>query len=194
MPDGSVRKKKAALRKILRQKMGEADPATKQSEDEAICARLIALPEYERAQAVFCFVGTGPEISTLPILRHALAAGKRVCAPLCLGPGQMEARSIGSLDELSPGAYGIPEPQPNCPPVAAGEIDFAVVPCLACDREGRRLGQGGGFYDRFMSGRRFPAFALCRETLFAEEIPQEPWDQSVDGVVTEARVIRARVS
>jgi 5-formyltetrahydrofolate cyclo-ligase len=185
-----VREKKEAMRKILRQKMRAADPAVQRREDEAICARLLSLPEYERARTVFCFVGTKREVDTRPILRQALAAGKRLCAPVCLGPGRMEARLLRGLDELSPGAYGILEPRENCPPLAPAEIDLAVVPCLACDRAGGRLGQGGGFYDRFMSGRRFPALALCRESLLVAAIPLEPWDQRVDGVVTEARLIR----
>ena len=65
------------------------------------------------------------------------------------------------------------------------EIDFAVIPCVSCDREGHRLGQGGGFYDRFLAAYRGPAYLICRERLLRSEIPMEPHDAIIHWVVTE---------
>ena len=68
--------------------------------------RLLAMPEYQEAQTVFCFVGTDREIDTRPILEDALAAGKTLCVPLCTEPGRMESRQITDLNQLVPGRYG----------------------------------------------------------------------------------------
>ena len=137
------------------------------------------------SQTVFAFVGTAREIDTTEFLTATLRQGKRLCVPLCTGPGIMELRKITGFDDLTPGAYGILEPKADCPVVPLDEIDFAVIPCVSCDREGHRLGQGGGFYDRFLSAYRGPAFLVCRERLLRSEIPMEPHDAIIHWVVTE---------
>lgn len=151
----------------------------------AIAARLLAMPEYRAAGAVFCFVGTSREIDTRPILAGALAAGKILCVPLCTGPGQMELRRVRSLDDLTPGAFGIPEPPADSPRLLPDEVDFAVLPCLTCNHLGHRLGKGGGYYDRFLAHYRGGTVLLCRERLIREEIPLEPHDYPVPWVLTE---------
>ena len=145
----------------------------------------MAIPEYQEASTVFCFVGTIHEIDTRPILADALATGKRLCVPLCVGKGIMELRQIHSLEELSTGAYGILEPPEESPVVCPDEVDLAILPCLTCNHLGQRLGQGGGYYDRFLSGYRGGTVLLCREKLIREEIPLEPHDYPVPWVLTE---------
>ena len=137
------------------------------------------------AQTVFAFVGSAREIDSTEFLTETLRQGQRLCVPLCTGPGIMELRRIASFDDLAPGAYGIPEPKADCPAVPLDEIDFAVIPCVSCDREGHRLGQGGGFYDRFLAAYRGPAYLVCRERLLRSEIPMEPHDAIIHWVVTE---------
>lgn len=112
------------------------------------------MPEYQSAGTIFCFVGTGREIDTRPILRHALNSGKTVCVPLCTTPGQMELRRITALEELRPGKFHIPEPPADAPCVAVDEVDLAILPCLSCNHLGQRLGRGGGYYDRFLAHYR----------------------------------------
>ena len=145
----------------------------------------MAMPAYQEAETVFCFVGTGWEIDTRPILTRALADGKRLCVPLCTGPGIMELRQITSLSQLSPGAYGLPEPPPDTPQVAVDAVDLAVLPCMGCNHLGHRLGRGGGYYDRFLSVYRSAAVLMCRERLIREEIPLEPHDMPIPWVLTE---------
>lgn len=151
----------------------------------AIAAQLLAMPEYRAAGAVFCFAGFGREVDTRPILEDALAAGKLLCVPLCTAPGQMELRRLTRLDQLAPGAFGIPEPPADSAPVKEDEVDFAVLPCVTCDHAGRRLGRGGGYYDRLLARYRSGAILLCREKLIREEIPVEPHDYPVPWVLTE---------
>lgn len=151
----------------------------------AITAHLLAMQEYQAAGTVFCFAGAGREIDTRPILKNALAAGKRLCVPLCTGPGRMELRQITALEQLSPGAYSIPEPPESCPAVLSDEVDFAILSCVACNYYGQRLGHGGGYYDRFLAHYRGGAVLLCRERLIRAEIPVEPHDCPIPWVLTE---------
>ena len=176
---------KQQLRRTIRALERQLSPRYKAESSRAIAAHLLAMPEYQAAGTVFCFVGTEREVDTRPILEDALAAGKRLCVPLCTGPGIMEPRQITGLDCLVSGAYGIPEPPAGAPQMDMDEIDFAILPCVTCDRWGHRLGRGGGYYDRFLAGYRGGTVLLCRERLLREEIPLEPWDMPIPWVLTE---------
>ena len=176
---------KQQLRRTMRALESGLSARYKAESSRAIAAHLLAMPEYQEAGTVFCFVGTDREIDTRPILEDVLAAGKRLCVPQCVGKGIMELRQVTDLRQLIPGAYGILEPSADAPLVSLDEVDFAIRPCLTCNHLGQRLGQGGGYYDRFLSHYRGGTVLLCREKLIREEIPLEPWDMPVPWVLTE---------
>lgn len=176
---------KQQLRRTMRALEAGLSARYKEESSRAIAGHLLAMPEYQEAGTVFCFVGTDREIDTRPILEDALAAGKRLCVPLCVGKGLMELRQVTDLRQLVPGAYGILEPPADSPLVSVDEVDFAVLPCLTCNHLGQRLGRGGGYYDRFLSHYRGGTVLLCREKLIREEIPLEPHDYPVPWVLTE---------
>lgn len=179
------REEKQQLRSSIRRLAAQLPLRYREEADRAIAAHLLAMPEYQTADTVFCFVSTAREINTRPILEHTLSSGKRLCVPLCTDPGIMELRQITSLEQLSPGAYGILEPPPDSPAIPVDEVDFAALPCLTCNHLGHRLGQGGGYYDRFLAHYRGAAVLLCRERLIREEIPLEPHDCPIPWVLTE---------
>ena len=172
---------RAAVRALERQLPERYKPMA----DRRLSAHLLAMPDFQAAGTPFCFVGTPHEIDTRPILEAALAAGKVLCVPLCTGPGIMELRQIRSLRELVPGPYGILEPPPESLRLSLDAVDFAVIPCLTCDRRGHRLGHGGGFYDRFLAHYRSGTVLLCRERLLRDEIPLEPHDYPIPWILTE---------
>lgn len=176
---------KQRLRRTVRALEAQLSPRYLERSAQAIAARLLAMPEYRDAGTVFCFAGARREVDTRPILRDALESGKVLCVPLYTGPGEMELRRITALEQLTPGSRGIPEPPPDSPALSPDGVDFAVLPCVTCDRLGRRLGRGGGCYDRFLSHYRGAAVLLCRERLIREEIPVEPRDHPVPWVLTE---------
>ena len=176
---------KQQLRRTMRALESGLSARYKEESSRAIAGHLLAMPEYQEAGTVFCFVGTDREIDTRPILEDILAAGKRLCVPLCTGKGIMELRQVTDLRQLVPGAYGILEPPADSPLVSVDEVDFAVLPCLTCNHLGQRMGQGGGYYDRFLSHYRGGTVLLCREKLVREEIPLEPHDYPVPWVLTE---------
>ena len=176
--------KKAVRAEVRRAERALEDDYLVQS-GEAVVRRLLTMPEYREAGTVFCFVGTGREIDTRPLLSDALARGKTLCVPLCSGDGVMELRRLCRLEALAPGAYGIPEPPADSVRISPDAVDLAVIPCLACSRSGARLGRGGGYYDRFLASYRAPAVLVCRERLVRQELPVEPHDLPVPLVLTE---------
>jgi len=176
---------KQFLRSRVRELEAQLSDKYKVHSSQAICTHLIGMPEYQAAETVFCFVGTTKEINTRLVLEDALAAGKRLCVPLCVDKGIMELREITALSQLISGSYGILEPTADAPPVSVDEVDFAILPCLTCNHAGQRLGKGGGYYDRFLSHYRGGTVLLCREKLIREEIPVEPHDYPVPWVLTE---------
>lgn len=176
---------KRRLRRTIQTLEAQLSPRYLESSGRAVAAHLLAMPAYRAAGTVFCFAGFGREINTRPILEDALASGKVLCVPLCTASGQMELRRLTALDQLAPGTFGIPAPPAHSAAAEIDEVDFAVLPCVTCDRAGRRLGRGGGYYDRFLSRYRGGAVLLCREKLLRQEIPVEPHDYPVPWVLTE---------
>lgn len=127
-----------------------------------------------------------PEAELKPVLEEILRQGKRLLLPRCDSDGTMTAREIRDLTELQPGAYGILEPDPDAPVVPADEIDLILVPGLAFDRHGRRMGRGKGYYDRFLTGYAGKTMGIC--TLLVPEVPVEPLDRTMDAVVTDSGI------
>lgn len=182
-----MNEEKQALRIQMRQLLKSLPTSYRTSADQAISDHLLELSDYLIAETVFCFVPTGLEIDIRPLLLDALARGKRLCVPRCTEvSGVMELRAISSLEALIPGKYGILEPDTDSPIVLSDQVDFAVLPCVTCSRDGLRLGHGGGYYDRFLSTYRSGAVLVCRERQIQTDIPVGPTDIPVHWVVTEA--------
>lgn len=185
-----IKQQKEHLRAQVRAAERQLEPEYRRASEEIIIRRVTQLPEYRRAQSVCCFVGTPREIDTTALLHDILAQGKRLCVPLCVGAGVMELCWVQDLAQLIPGSYGILEPKADAQRVEEGAVGLMIVPCVTCDHTGRRLGQGGGYFDRYCAGRTGDAVLLCRERLIRTPIPMEPFDQGFATVVTEVGVYR----
>ena len=181
----TITQRKRQLRMAVRRDEQLISICDRARSDQAVAIQVLALPEYRRAQSLFCFVSTTREIDTTPVLLDALHSGKTLCVPLCTEPGRMESRQITDLNQLVPGRYGLLEPTADTPVIPVDAIDFAVLPCVTCNYLGQRLGHGGGYYDRFLSQYRGGTVLLCRELLIRQEIPVEPHDYPVPWVLTE---------
>lgn len=180
-----MKEEKARLRKqIAQQVQGFEQEYLKQS-NEAIARSMLALPEFAGAKTIFTYVSIGAEPDTHAIIGAALAAGKRVCVPRCLGGGIMEARQITGLDALRPAPMNLLEPDEDAPLVPPEEIDFVITPCVAASKDNMRLGHGGGYYDRFLAKVNCPVVCLCRGRLLQQSVPTEPFDKPVHRVITE---------
>ena len=144
----------------------------------------LALPQVEAADTVMLFCGVGRELDTQPILENLLARGKRVVYPVCLPGRKMETRAVTGAEHLVPGTFGIPAPGEDCPVVEREEIGAVLVPCLMCDREGYRLGFGGGYYDRWLAGYEGFTVCVCPKERMADRLPRDEFDVPVKLVLT----------
>lgn len=180
---------KNECREQARRIMAQLPAAALAGRGQAFAQALEALPEYAGAHTVFCYLSVDKEPETRPLIARALAAGKTVCAPVCIARGVMRARRLRSLADLVPGRYDIPVPPEDEPWIEPGQIDFAVVPCVACGRDGTRLGHGAGFYDRFLAGGHFTRAAVCHSELLLDTVPVDAHDEPMDVIVTQGQTL-----
>ena len=159
-----------------------------------VCDIVTKTEQWKNAETVFIFVSLPTETDTSELIKNALNTGKRLCVPKIVGNGIMEAVEIKNQAQLRSGKFGIYEPDDTSLSVEKNEIDLMLLPCLAADENGRRLGRGGGYYDRFCEDYTGDKLIVCPEILLLKdgEIPTEKWDITADGVVTEKRFISAK--
>lgn len=150
----------------------------------------LSLPELKEARTVLLFYGVGKEPDTRPLVAQLLRRGCTVALPRCLPGRRMEARAVTGPDDLRPGAYGILEPDEDCPVVERDRIDLILVPNLCCDKQGYRLGHGAGYYDRYLAGYAGVTAALCPEEWLREELPRDEFDLPVQLVLTQTQIWR----
>jgi 5-formyltetrahydrofolate cyclo-ligase len=162
-----------------------------------ILQKLFELEAARSATWIHFYVSSGGEVETTGMIAHALSRGKRVSVP------KMEPASkrlvLSELKdpvrELSAGPKGIPEPKPDAfRPVEVGTMNLFVIPGVAFDERGNRLGQGAGYYDRMLAGvsGRIPIVGLCFEPQLVKVIPVGDHDVKVNWIITEKRVIECR--
>jgi len=156
------------------------------------------LPEYAAAGAVMFYVDTRSEVRTRPFLPAVIAAGKRVVVPCCV-QGKLELFHLESMEELAPGHFGIKEPRPELRPAPGKRVDprelgLVMVPGLAFDRRGGRIGYGKGYYDRLLRRARPSArrVAVAFECQLFPEVPMLEYDVFMDKVITEDAVYEGR--
>lgn len=154
-------------------------------------AGLERLPEWRAARLPCAYVSFGGEASTREILRGAFAAGREVVAPRAAGESLRLFR-IRGFGDLQPGRFGIEEPASGCPEVDPAAVDFFVIPGLAFDRRGCRVGFGKGYYDRLLAGVRedVPLVALAYGFQVVARVAHESHDRPVGVLVTPEGVIR----
>ena len=181
----NIHENKKALRARCREIVKELSPEYIEEASHKIADLLLATDAYKNSNTIFCYMSMGGEPVTDEIIERALEDGKRVGIPLCVGPHDMVVKEYKSGDELARGAFGIREPLAEATEITADEFDLAIVPCVACSEDGRRIGHGAGYYDRFLSVSGFNKIALCFEKLLTDDIPLEDTDVYMDGVATE---------
>lgn len=194
VPQGAaLREAKLAMRGQVLARRDALPAAARAMAAVAICARIAALPEFTAATAVLLTLAFRSEWDTRALVRTALTAGKRVAVPrVDVTARMLELHALEDPDRgIISGHLGIPEPQPESPRVARDEIDFVLVPGVAFDLAGRRLGYGGGYYDRLLpllspdAARVAGAFELQ----IVDRVPAAPHDVAVGTIVTESRTL-----
>lgn len=163
-----------------------------------IVARFMALPEYAAAKTVMFYVDVRSEVRTRNDLASALSTGKRIVVPYCVD-GELELFHLEDMNELQVGMYKILEPKPELRTVQAKrveveQLDLIMVPGVAFDRRGGRMGHGKGYYDKLLEHARpdTPLVALAFECQMFPEVPVAEHDIFMDKIITEAAVYPGR--
>jgi 5-formyltetrahydrofolate cyclo-ligase len=181
---------KKAIRKKALTARDTLPPGERTAKSRAIEDRLFALSEFVSAQVILFFASFRSEVDTGPMIRRALLSGKRVVLPKVTGAELVLYEIVDPDADVSPGAWGIPEPH-GTRPVMLDEIDLVIVPGAAYDEQGNRVGYGAGFYDKLLRAFRKMTVALAFEAQIVPNIPAELHDIPIKKIVTEKRVIIA---
>lgn len=173
---------KKVLRKQIREQKRAMTPDQIQSASEKLKELFLATEQYRQAKTIYGYLPYNQEVRTVPILAQAMADGKQVAVPKVYGD-EMKFIYLTDLTQVEEGYAGIPEPVADGP-VADDPTALVLMPGLAFDKEGHRIGYGGGFYDKFlMAEPEHPTVALCFEFQIVEQIPTEEFDIPVDQVI-----------
>ena len=184
--------RKATVRRLVLAGRSRLSAEQRAAAGRAVTERLATLPETDAARTVLGFASFGTELPTDPVMAWVLATGRTLLMPFVDGE-KLSAAKVRRVEDLAPGFRGIREPIERVV-VDPREADVVLVPGVAFDENGRRLGYGGGFYDAFLAGiaRRVPRVGLCFDLQVVDEVPTAESDELVDVIVTPERVIRAQ--
>lgn len=166
---------------------------------QQICGAFMSLPEYQAAKTVMFYIDVRSEVRTRHALPAALASGKKIIVPWCNDQGELELFHLATMDELAIGMYKILEPKTelrSLPEKQAKptDLDIVMVPGVAFDRRGARMGHGKGYYDKLLQHARpdTPLIALAFECQLFPEIPTAAHDIFMDKIITETNAYSGR--
>ncbi len=173
---------KKLLRKEIREKKRAMTEEQIVTASEKLGELFAASDAYKNASSIYGYLPYNQEVRTVPMLQQALRDGKRVAVPKCYGD-EMRFIWMTDLSKVEKGYAGIPEPVEDGP-VAEDETALVLMPGLAFDPQGHRIGYGGGFYDKFLAQEpSHPTLALCYAFQLLPELETEEFDIPVDTVL-----------
>ena len=173
---------KKALRKQIREKKRAMTPREIETASEKLGELFLASEEYRQAKTIYGYLPYNQEVRTTSMLAKALADGKRVAVPKVYGD-EMKFIYLTDLSQVEIGYAGIPEPVED-EPVGDDPTALVLMPGMAFDKEGHRIGYGGGFYDKFLALEpNHPTIALCYAFQMVEHLETEEFDVPVDRVL-----------
>ncbi len=195
-PDFADQKRRLRA-KILSRREAQPD---KEGVSRRIIERLVSLPAFQAANVVLFYVDVRSEVRTRWFFPEVLAAGKSLIVPYCVGT-ELELFRLCDPAELVPGRFGILEPDPKLRTlpdrrVLPEDLDLLIVPGVAFDPNGGRMGHGFGFYDRLLGSIRSEVLkvGLAFECQIVSAVPMEPHDVWLDSIVTEKAVYANGIS
>ena len=192
----SIPETKAGLRAMVRERVRGMSGRERARLSASACRHALAWKPLTDARCVLAYSPMPSETEIEPLIEALLAQGTTVCIPRV----DWEAATITPVPvralnaDLSVIEHGVRQPRHTLPPIDIAEVQVVVVPAVAFDLAGGRLGRGGGFYDRVLGSRSRPGLALGVgfEAMVVEQIPMEGHDQRVDALATSARLIEFR--
>ena len=173
---------KKELRTIIRAQKRAMTEEMIREKSEALARQFYETEQYRSARSIYGYLPYNQEVRTVAMLEQALRDGKRVAVPKCYGD-TMKFIYMDDLSQVAPGYAGIPEPIADGP-VAEDTTALVLMPGLAFTTDGKRMGYGGGFYDKFLAAEpEHPTVALCYAFQMVEDLPTEEYDIPVDCVL-----------
>lgn len=185
------------IRRKLLLKRNNLSAASRRAKSRRIAENLKKLSEYRKAETVMFYITHGTEVGTEHLIEDALKDGKTVALPVAdTKRRKLCAAKICSInDDCGPGAYGIREPKHStCKPVSHKKIDMVIVPGIAFDEKGYRIGYGKGYYDGWLTN--FPApkiVALAYDFQLVGQLPKDSHDKRMGTIITETRTIKTTI-
>jgi len=190
---GGVRDAKRALRLQVLARRDGMPPAARSDASRAIVAAIAGRADFQAASRLLLTLPFGSEWDTRELVAAALARRKTVALPrVNSATRELEFGIVADLDrDIASGYQGIPEPRAHCAPIAIGTVDWVLVPGVAFDEGGWRIGYGGGYYDRLLPSLAavVPRIAGAFNLQLVARVPSAEHDIAVDAIVTETRTI-----
>ena len=184
---------KKSARAYLREKRNKMSDEYLRQASDILTKKIIALEEFKDADTVLLFYPLGSEPDLLGVMNKALELGKKVAFPISIPDTcALEFHEVTSTDEMKLGTYRIAEPPTDAPMPLFTPQTLCVVPALALDRQGYRIGYGKGYYDRFLSEFSGISVSAVFEELLCDSLPTEATDIQLDILITQTGVIRIR--
>lgn len=184
-----IQEAKAALRKQIHGVIREIAPATRDALSAQLRDRLKHQAIWQNAGAILLFAPLPDEADVWPLLAETLAAGKTVALPRfdAANNDYLACRIQHPQTEIAPGQFGIREPSARCAEISFDRLDLILVPGVAFDLQGRRLGRGRGFYDRLLADVSRAKCGIAFDQQLVEEVPAGPTDVRMDFILTPTR-------
>ena len=173
---------KQELRAVIRAQKRAMTEEMIVSKSEKLGELFVASELYKNAKSIYGYLPYNQEVRTVPMLEQAMKEGKRVAVPKCYGE-EMRFIYMDDLSKVEKGYANIPEPIAD-DPVADDKTALVLMPGMAFTKDGKRMGYGGGFYDKFLAAEpEHPTVALCYDFQMVEDLPTEDYDIPVDCVL-----------
>ena len=182
----SIFDEKKAARQIFKRMRSELLENERQPLDLALFTHLVNCEAFKSAHTVLCYYSVKGEPNTLSIAEYALRLGKKVAFPVSHKESKrLTFHYVSALSDLTEGTYGILEPSLDSPSPDKTDKAICIVPALAFDKSGKRLGYGGGYYDRFLSDFQGIAIGLAYDSFLVDKIPTDEYDATMNIIITE---------
>lgn len=184
----TVREEKRMLRRKYSALRAGIPPHERLEKSRQICESFLNTLAYKHADTVLLYYSINNEVNTHPLIEAILGDGKRVALPVCLENSKMVFRYINSMDTLKKGLFSALEPDDDCEEFTPSPRTICVIPAIAFDRKGYRLGYGKGYYDRYLTDPSIVKIGFCYDALLVDSLPRGRFDLSCDLVITERGV------
>ncbi|MDX9872526.1 MAG: 5-formyltetrahydrofolate cyclo-ligase [Clostridia bacterium] len=182
---------KSSLRQKIIMERFSLTPQEVEAKSRVIADRILDLPQYNEAGTLLIYLPFKNEVDTVPLIKMSRQNNKRILVPVCRPHYTLLLSEFHDFNELTSNPYGISEPAPEfIRPIPPEEVDLAIIPGVAYDKAGYRLGYGAGYFDRFVSLLRPDCLkvAFIYDLQLLDALPSEAHDLQVDLILTESQI------